>query len=75
ASRHITIAPYDPPLTMHVVIRYFDSEGTGSDIWEATAVTNFVQGVTLGMHEEPSYKGLNLIESEVRRRAFWLLFG
>ena len=31
--------------------------------------------VTLRMHEEASYEGLDLIESEVRRRTFWLLFG
>ena len=27
------------------------------------------------MHEEASYGGLDPIESQVRRRAFWLLFG
>lgn len=27
------------------------------------------------MHEESSYEGLDLIECEVRRRTFWLLFG
>lgn len=26
------------------------------------------------MHEESSYEGLDLIECEVRRRTFWLLF-
>ena len=31
--------------------------------------------VTLRMHEESSYDGLDLIECEVRRRTFWLLFG
>jgi hypothetical protein len=31
--------------------------------------------VTLRMHEESSYEGLDLIECEIRRRAFWLLFG
>ena len=31
--------------------------------------------VTLRMHEEASYEGLDLIECEVRRRTFWLLFG
>ena len=30
--------------------------------------------VTLHMHEEASYEGLDPIESEVRRRAFWILF-
>ena len=31
--------------------------------------------VTLRMHEEASYEGLDPIECEVRRRVFWLLFG
>ena len=31
--------------------------------------------VTLRMHEESSYEGLDLVECEVRRRTFWLLFG
>ncbi|KAF5382451.1 hypothetical protein D9615_003005 [Tricholomella constricta] len=31
--------------------------------------------VTLRMHEEASYDGLDPIECEVRRRIFWLLFG
>ena len=31
--------------------------------------------ITLRMHEESSYEGLDLIECEVRRRTFWLLFG
>jgi hypothetical protein len=31
--------------------------------------------VTLRMHEEASYEGLDPIECEIRRRAFWLLFG
>ena len=31
--------------------------------------------VTLRLHEESSYEGLDPIESEVRRRIFWLLFG
>lgn len=31
--------------------------------------------VTLRMHEESSYDGLDLVECEVRRRTFWLLFG
>lgn len=29
----------------------------------------------LRMHNEDSYEGLDYIEREVRRRAFWLLFG
>ena len=31
--------------------------------------------VTLRMHEESSYDGLDLVECEIRRRTFWLLFG
>jgi len=31
--------------------------------------------VTLHMHEEASYEGLDPIECEIRRRVFWLLFG
>ena len=31
--------------------------------------------VTLHMHEEASYDGLDPIETEMRRRVFWLLFG
>ena len=31
--------------------------------------------ITLRMHEESSYEGLDPIECEVRRRTFWLLFG
>jgi len=31
--------------------------------------------VTLRMHEESSYEGLDPIECEVRKRIFWLLFG
>lgn len=27
------------------------------------------------MHEEASYEGLDPIETEIRRRVFWLLFG
>ncbi|EEB88402.1 hypothetical protein MPER_13780, partial [Moniliophthora perniciosa FA553] len=64
ASRHITVASYDPPTSMHVVVRYFDSFGEAAHI-----------AVTLRMHEESSYEGLDPIECEVRRRIFWLLFG
>jgi hypothetical protein len=31
--------------------------------------------VTLHMHEEASYETLDPIETEIRRRVFWLLFG
>ncbi|KAI6042705.1 fungal-specific transcription factor domain-containing protein [Pisolithus marmoratus] len=79
ASRHITIASYDPPSTTHVVIRYFDccyQFCSGSDATQHATYGEAAHiAVTLRMHEEASYEGLNPIESEVRRRAFWLLFG
>ncbi|KAI9573545.1 fungal-specific transcription factor domain-containing protein [Boletus coccyginus] len=79
ASRHITIASYDPPTSMHVVIRYFDSIYHFCEGHDATQHAAFGEAahiaVTLHMHEEASYDGLDPIECEVRRRTFWLLFG
>jgi len=46
---------------------------------DATSHASFGEAVhiavTLRMHEEASYEGLDPIETEVRRRVFWLLFG
>lgn len=79
ASRHITVASYDPPSSTHVVIRYFDCcyhFCTGTDATQHAAFGEAAHiAVTLRMHEEASYGGLDPIESQVRRRAFWLLFG
>ncbi|KAF8558233.1 hypothetical protein OG21DRAFT_1220439 [Imleria badia] len=79
ASRHITIASYDPPTSMHVVIRYFDCIYQFCEGHEATQHAAFGEAahiaVTLRLHEESSYEGLDPIECEVRRRIFWLLFG
>ncbi|KAG1745856.1 fungal-specific transcription factor domain-containing protein [Suillus paluster] len=79
ASRHITIASYDPPTSMHVVIRYFDCIYHFCEGHDATSHAAFGEAahiaVTLRMHEEASYEGLDPIECEVRRRTFWLLFG
>ncbi|PPQ89641.1 hypothetical protein CVT25_013828 [Psilocybe cyanescens] len=79
ASRHITIASYDPPTSMHVVIRYFDCVYHFCEGHDATQHAAFGEAahiaVTLRMHEESSYDGLDPIECEVRRRTFWLLFG
>lgn len=79
ASRHISVASYDPPTSMHVVIRYFDCIYHFCEGHDATQHAAFGEAVhiavTLRMHEEASYEGLDLIESEVRRRTFWLLFG
>ncbi|TFY82613.1 hypothetical protein EWM64_g1401 [Hericium alpestre] len=79
ASRHISVASYDPPTSMHVVIRYFDCVYHFCEGHDATQHAAFGEAahiaVTLRMHEEASYEGLDLIECEVRRRTFWLLFG
>ncbi|KAI9443253.1 fungal-specific transcription factor domain-containing protein [Lactarius indigo] len=79
ASRHISVASYDPPTSMHVVIRYFDCIYHFCEGHDATQHAAFGEAahiaVTLRMHEESSYDGLDLIECEVRRRTFWLLFG
>ncbi|EPS98453.1 hypothetical protein FOMPIDRAFT_1031471 [Fomitopsis schrenkii] len=79
ASRHISVASYDPPTSMHVVIRYFDTVYHFCEGHDATQHAAFGEAahiaITLRMHEESSYEGLDLIECEVRRRTFWLLFG
>ncbi|KIJ26667.1 hypothetical protein M422DRAFT_55406 [Sphaerobolus stellatus SS14] len=97
ASRHISVATYDPPTSMHVVIRYlyvsisFDCDARADRAINSDTVYHFCEGhdatshasfgeaahiaVTLHMHEEASYEGLDPIECEVRRRVFWLLFG
>ncbi|KAF5339013.1 hypothetical protein D9611_008711 [Ephemerocybe angulata] len=79
ASRHITIASYDPPTSSHVVIRYFDCVYHFCEGHDATQHAAFGEAahiaVTLRLHEEASYEGLDPIECEIRRRIFWLLFG
>lgn len=79
ASRHITVATYDPPTSTHVVIRYFDCVYhfcEGHDATQHAALGEACHiAITLRMHEESSYEALDPIEAEVRRRAFWLLFG
>jgi hypothetical protein len=64
---------------MHVVIRYFDCIYHFCEGHDATQHAAFGEAahiaVTLRMHEESSYDGLDFIECEVRRRTFWLLFG
>ncbi|KAF9077532.1 fungal-specific transcription factor domain-containing protein [Rhodocollybia butyracea] len=79
ASRHISVASYDPPTSMHVIIRYFDCVYHFCEGHDATQHAAFGEAahiaVTLRMHEEASYEGLDPIECEIRRRIFWLLFG
>ncbi|KZV78600.1 hypothetical protein EXIGLDRAFT_577228, partial [Exidia glandulosa HHB12029] len=78
ASRHVTVATYDPPTSTHVVIRYFDTVYHFCEGHDATSHAAFGEAahiaVTLHMHEEASYEGLDPIECEMRRRTFWLLF-
>lgn len=79
ASRHITIASYDPPTSMHVVIRYFDCIYHFCEGHDATQHAAFGEAahlaISLRLHEESAYDGLDPIECEVRKRIFWLLFG
>ncbi|KIL67868.1 hypothetical protein M378DRAFT_73055 [Amanita muscaria Koide BX008] len=78
ASRHVSVATYDPPSSTHVVLRYFDCIYHLCQGHEATQHAAFGEAVhiaiTLHLHEEASYEGLDPIESEVRRRIFWILF-
>ncbi|EJD35204.1 hypothetical protein AURDEDRAFT_117434 [Auricularia subglabra TFB-10046 SS5] len=78
ASRHVTVASYDPPTSMHVVVRYFDTIYHFCEGHDATSHAAFGEAahiaVTLHMHEEASYEGLDPVECEMRRRTFWLLF-
>ncbi|CDO70852.1 hypothetical protein BN946_scf184801.g45 [Trametes cinnabarina] len=66
ASRHISVASYDPPTSMHVVIRYFDCVYHFCEGHDATQHAAFGEAahiaVTLRMHEESSYEGLDLID-------------
>ncbi|KZO93698.1 hypothetical protein CALVIDRAFT_485655 [Calocera viscosa TUFC12733] len=78
ASRHITVAKYDPPMSIMVIIRYFDTVYHFCEGHDATSHASFGEAahiaVTLHMHEESSYAACDPIETEVRRRVFWLLF-
>jgi hypothetical protein len=98
ASRHVTVASYEPPTSVHVVIRYLSvstyvislSTTSPSSFVHSDSIYHFCRGteatqhaafgeavhlaVSLQMHEEASYEGIDPIECEVRRRAFWLLF-
>ncbi|KAF8312542.1 hypothetical protein DL93DRAFT_2114966, partial [Clavulina sp. PMI_390] len=79
ASRLITVAGYDSPNSMQVVVRYFDTVYHFCEGHDATSHACFGEAahiaVTLHMHEEASYANLDPIETEIRRRVFWLLFG
>ncbi|KAG9001359.1 hypothetical protein FRB93_012135 [Tulasnella sp. JGI-2019a] len=79
ASRAVTVRGYDPPTSSLIVIRYFDSLYNLCVGQVVTGQAAYSEAVfiaeALGLHEEDSYEGLDFIEREVRRRAFWLVFG
>ncbi|WVQ92256.1 hypothetical protein IAS59_006065 [Cryptococcus gattii] len=78
ASRFVSLNTYDPPTIEMVILRFLDSVyhivsgrlGAHAASWgEALQL-----GVSLGIHREASYAGLDPISAEVRRRMFGLLF-
>ncbi|KAH7101400.1 fungal-specific transcription factor domain-containing protein [Auriculariales sp. MPI-PUGE-AT-0066] len=78
ASRHVLVGSYNLPTSTHVVIRYLDTVYQFCLGLDAASHASFGEAqqlaLTLHMHEETSYDGLDPIESEIRRRTFWLLF-
>ncbi|KAG8851029.1 hypothetical protein FRB96_009511 [Tulasnella sp. 330] len=79
ASRRAAETARDPPSSMMVIIRYFDNiyhfrEGKDGSSNAAVGEAVYISAV-LRMHQEEGYEGLDHIESEVRRRAFYLLYG
>ncbi|KAG8980601.1 hypothetical protein FRB95_009469 [Tulasnella sp. JGI-2019a] len=79
ASRRAAETARDPPSSMMVIIRYFDNiyhfrEGKDGSSNAAVGEAVYIAAV-LRMHQEEGYEGLDHIESEVRRRAFYLLYG
>ncbi|KNX49904.2 hypothetical protein CNBG_9472 [Cryptococcus deuterogattii R265] len=78
ASRLVSLNTYDPPTIEMVILRFLDSVyhivsgrlGAHAASWgEALQL-----GVSLGIHHEASYAGLDPISAEIRRRMFGLLF-
>ncbi|OWZ50587.1 hypothetical protein C368_06732 [Cryptococcus neoformans 125.91] len=78
ASRIVSLNTYDPPTIEMVILRFLDSVyhivsdrlGAHAASWgEALQL-----GVSLGIHREASYAGLDPISAEVQRRMFGLLF-
>ncbi|KAG8915881.1 hypothetical protein FRC00_009587 [Tulasnella sp. 408] len=71
ASRLVTMSAYDPPQSILVVIRYFDNVYHFCEGHDAASHAAFGEAahiaVTLHMHEEASYEGLDFIESEPTR--------
>ncbi|KAG8972464.1 hypothetical protein FRC05_010057 [Tulasnella sp. 425] len=68
ASRLVTMSAYDPPQSILVVIRYFDNVYHFCEGHDAASHAAFGEAahiaVTLHMHEEASYEGLDFIETD-----------
>lgn len=62
-----------PPLSIRSDCVYHFCEGHDATQHAAFGEAAHI-AITLRMHEEAAYEGLDPIESEVRRRTFWLLF-
>ncbi|THU80113.1 hypothetical protein K435DRAFT_768268 [Dendrothele bispora CBS 962.96] len=81
ASRSIMAFSYDPPTTMHIVLRYCDAAyiyrlGNDSAATRHAAFGEAVQvGYTLRFQKEEYYKDLDVIDGQMRRRIFWVLYG
>ncbi|KAG8893695.1 hypothetical protein FRC01_013412 [Tulasnella sp. 417] len=79
ASKRASLFAHDPPSSTMVVIKYFDNIYYFREGKEGSSTSAYGEALymatCLRMHNEESYEGLDYIEREVRRRAFWLLFG
>ncbi|KAK7467415.1 hypothetical protein VKT23_004469 [Stygiomarasmius scandens] len=80
ASRTIMAFSYDPPTTMHIVLRYFDATyvyrlGNDSATRHAAFGEAIQIGYTLRFQKEEFYKDLNVIDGQMRRRIFWVMYG
>ncbi|KAL7411140.1 fungal-specific transcription factor domain-containing protein [Mrakia frigida] len=77
ASRLISIESYDPPVLEMLIIRYFDTVyhfviGNPGSNHAAYGECQHI-AISLGLHKEETYQGLDPIETEIRRRIFFLI--
>jgi len=72
----VAISPLNsqPHLFLHSDCIYHFCEGHDATSHAAFGEAAHI-AVTLRLHEEAAYEGLDPIECEVRKRIFWLLFG
>nr|XP_019012481.1 uncharacterized protein I206_03329 [Kwoniella pini CBS 10737]OCF51262.1 hypothetical protein I206_03329 [Kwoniella pini CBS 10737] len=77
-SRLVSLNAYDPPTIELVITRFLDAVYhlvSGRLGAQAACLGEALQvGVSLGLHRESSYVGLDPITTEVRRRMFGLIF-